>query len=155
MENCSAEDFFKGLCKTDDSQTISTEQKDNMISNIVDNIINGKLNSLLNEIVSGEKEDFYIKEDDIIFQITTTDNQNNNEYNNVSTINLGECEDTLKGIYGIDPNDSLIILKIDYFMEGLKIPIIGYEVFHPKNKSKLNLDYCKDFLINYNMAKRI
>ena len=155
MENCSAEDFFKGLCKTDDSQTISTEQKDNMISNIVDNIINGNLNSLLNEIVSGEKEDFYIKEDDIIFQITTTDNQNNNEYNNVSTINLGECEDTLKGIYGIDPNDSLIILKIDYFMEGLKIPIIGYEVFHPKNKSKLNLDYCKDFLINYNIPVSI
>ena len=155
MENCSAEDFFKGLCKTDDSQAISTEQKDNMINNIVDNIINGNLNSLLDEIVSGEKEDFYIKEDDIIFQITTTDNQNNNEYNNVSTINLGECEDTLKGIYGLDPNDSLIILKIDYFMEGLKIPIIGYEVFHPKNKSKLNLDYCKDFLINYNIPVSI
>ena len=35
------------------------------------------------------------------------------------------------------------------------IPIIGYEVFHPENKSKLNLDYCKDFLINYNIPVSI
>ena len=154
MENCKAEDFFKGLCQTS-NQTLSIENKDNMINNIVDNIINGNLNSLLSDIMSGEKNDFYIKEDDIIFQITTTDNQNNNEYNNVSTISLGECEDKLKEIYKIDPNDSLIILKIDYFMEGLMIPIIGYEVFHPTNKSKLNLDYCKDFLINYNIPVSI
>jgi hypothetical protein len=40
-------------------------------------------------------------------------------------------------------------------MEGLLIPIIGYEVFHPKNKSKLNLDYCKDILINYNIPVSI
>ena len=154
MEGCSTEDFFKGLCNTD-NKTLSTEKKDSIINNIVDNIINGNLNNLLNEIISGEKEDLFIKEDDVIFQITTTDHQNNNEYNNVSTINLGECEATLKQKYGIDPNDSLIILKIDYFMEGLMIPIIGYEVFHPKNKSKLNLDYCKDFLINYNIPVSI
>ena len=154
MENCKPEDFFKGLCQTS-NQTLSIENKDNMINNIVDNIINGNLNSLLTDIISGEKNDFYIKEDDIIFQITTTDNQNNNEYSNVSTISLGECEDKLKEIYKIDPNDSLIILKIDYFMEGLMIPIIGYEVFHPINKSKLNLDYCKDFLINYNIPVSI
>ena len=154
IEGCSTENFFKGLCNID-NQTLSTEKKDSMINNIVDNIINGKLNTLLDEIVSGKQEDLFIKEDDVIFQITTTDHQNNNEYNNVSTINLGECEDTLKEIYGIAPNDSLIILKIDYFMEGLKIPIIGYEVFHPENKSKLNLDYCKDFLINYNIPVSI
>ena len=154
MENCKAVDFFKGLCQTN-NQTLSIENKDNMINNIVENIINGNLDTLLSDIVSGDKNDFYIKEDDIIFQITTTENQNNNEYNNVSTINLGECENTLKGIYGIDPNASLIILKIDYFMEGLMIPIIGYEVFHPENKSKLNLDYCKDILINYNIPVSI
>ena len=154
-EGCSTEDFFKGLCNIDNNSNLSTEKKDSMINNVVDNIIKGNLNSLLDEIVSGEKEDLIIKEDDVIFQITTTDNQNNNEYNNASTINLGKCETTLKSIYGIDLNDSLIILKIDYFMEGLMIPIIGYEVFHPKNKSKLNLDYCKDFLINYNIPVSI
>ena len=154
MDNCSTEDFFKGKCQSG-NQTLSTEKKDNMISNIVDNIISGNLNNLLDDIASGETNDFYIKEDDVIFQITTTENQDNDEYNNVSTIHLGECEDVLKQTYGIDPNASLIILKIDYFMEGLQIPIIGYEVFHPENKSKLNLDFCKDILINYNIPVSI
>ena len=154
MDNCSTEDFFKGKCQSS-NQTLSTEKKDNMINNIVDNIISGNLNDLLDDIASGETKDFYIKEDDVIFQITTTENQDNDEYNNVSTIHLGKCEDILKQRYGIDPNASLIILKIDYFMEGLQIPIIGYEVFHPEDKSKLDLDYCKDILINYNIPVSI
>ena len=154
MDNCSTEDFFKGKCQSG-NQTLTTEKKDSMISNIVDNIIRGNLNTLLDDIASGETNDFYIKEDDVIFQITTTENQDNDEYNNVSTIHLGKCEDILKEKYGIAPNASLIILKIDYFMEGLQIPIIGYEVFHPENKSKLNLDYCKDILINYNIPVSI
>ena len=151
VENCTSKDFFKGLCLLD-NETLTTEKKDNIITNIVDNIINRNLDSLLDEILSSnDKKDFYLKEDDIIFEIKTTENQNNKEYDNISTIYLGECESVLKDKYGISPNDSLIILKIDYFMEGLLIPIIGYEVFHPKNKSKLNLDYCKDILINYNI----
>ena len=154
MENCKAEEFFKGLCETD-NKDLSIENKDNMITNIVNNIINGNLNSLLSEIVNGDKNDYIIKEDDVIFQITTTENQNNNEYNNVSTIGLGECENELKRVYNISKNDSLIILKIDYFMEGLLFPVIGYEVFHPVNKSKLDLSYCKDFLINYNIPVSI
>ena len=154
LDNCKAEDFFKGLCP-ESNQTLTTEKKDNMINTIVDNMITGNLKDLLNEIVSGEANDFFIKEDDVIFQITTTDNQRDNEYNNVSTINLGECETVLKEKYDLEENDTLIILKIDYFMEGLLIPIIGYEVFHPKNKSKLNLDYCKDILINYNIPVSI
>ena len=154
MENCTTEDFFKGLCDTE-NKILSTETKDNMINVIIDNIISGNLNDLLTEITTGEKNDFYIKEDDVIFQITTTENQNNKEYNNVSTINLGECEDVLKDKYGISKNLSLIILKIDYFMEGLLIPIIGYEVFDPITKIKLNLSYCQDFLINYNIPVSI
>lgn len=129
MENCSTKDFFKGLCQID-NQTLSAETKDNMINNIVESIINGELDYLISEIANGASNDYCIKVDNIMFQITTTDNQNNNEYNNISTINLGECEDILKDKYGIDPNDSLIILKIDYFKEGLLIPVIGYDIFH-------------------------
>ena len=153
MKNCSAEDFFKGKCETQ-SDNLSTENKDDIINNIIDNIISGNLNSLLSDVTENNK-DFVIKEDDVIFQITTTDNQNNNEYNNISNIQLGKCEDELKRIYNISKNESLIILKIDYFMPDLLIPIIGYEVFHPENKSKLDLSYCKDFLINYNIPVSI
>ena len=136
FENCEVKDFFEKACHTGDGK-LTIETKDYIINNIIDNIISGNLNILLSKIISGESNDYILKEDDVIFQITTTDNQNNIEYENVSTINLGQCEDILKKKYGI--NGSLIIFKIDYFMKGLLIPIIGYEVFDPVNKSKLNL----------------
>ena len=153
MGNCSIENYFKGICGTS-NQTISNENKDTIINDIVENIISGNLKTILSDVTENN-EDFYIKVDDVIFQITTTDNQNNKEYNNISNIQLGECEDELKRIYNISKNESLIILKIDYFMPGLLIPVIGYEVFHPKNKSKLDLSYCEDFLINYNIPVSI
>ena len=153
MGNCSLENYFKGECLTS-NQTLTNENKDIIITDIVDNIISGNLNSILSNVTENN-EDYYIKEDDVIFQITTSDNQNNKEYNNISNIQLGECEDELKRIYKISKNESLIILKIDYFMPGLLIPVIGYEVFHPKNRIKLDLSYCQDFLINYNIPVSI
>jgi len=45
----------------------------------------------------------------------------------------------------------LIIFKIDYFSPDTLIPIIGYEIYHPVNKSKLDLKYCKDILIKLNI----
>ena len=154
IEGCTAEDFLTGLC---DLKTVelTTENKDKMINNIVENIVNGNLDSLISEIISGESPGLFIQEDDIIFQLTTTENQLKDEYNNISTIDLGGCEDELKFRYGINPEDSLIILKVDYFMEGLLIPIIGYEIFDPTNKTKLNLSYCKDYQINYNIPVKI
>ena len=153
VEGCTSEDFFNGLCDLG-TEELSVESKDKIINSIVENIENGNLDSILEEVISEEK-DFFIQQDDIIFQITTTQNQNKNEYNNISTIDLGDCEGELKSRYGINPNDSLIILKIDYFMEGLNIPIIGYEVFDPSNRTRLNLSYCKDFQINYNIPVSI
>ena len=129
--------------------------KDDIISNIKEDIINHKLDYLLTNVTEGNKEDLYIKDQDILYQITTTDNQNNNIYNNISSIKLGECENILKSIYNIDKNLSLIIFKIDYYLEGLLIPIIGYEVYHPINKSKLNLSYCNETLISYNIPVSI
>ena len=83
--------------KITQNEILSTENKDNIINNIIDNIISGNLNTLLSDVTENN-EDFYIKEDDIIFQITTTDNQNNNEYNNISSIQLGKCEEEYKRI---------------------------------------------------------
>ena len=68
---------------------------------------------------------------------------------------MGECENILKDKYDIDKNEALIIVKIDYFKPDSLIPIIGYEVFHPKNKSKLNLSYCENELINLNIPVNI
>ena len=149
--NWSSGNFFIGLIEKKELNL----SKDNIIDNIKDDIINHKMDYLLSNVTAGNKEDLYIKDEDISYQITTTDNQNNNIYNNISTIKLGECENILKKIYDIDRNLSLIIFKIDYYLEGLLIPIIGYDVYHPKNKSKLNLSYCNETSISYNIPVSI
>ena len=122
------------------------KNKDQVIETIENYIINGLLDSLLSNLIDGEKKDIIIPNEDIIYQITSTENQKNQKKKNMneSTIELGECEKTLRQIYNINDSIPLIILKVDYFRKDLLIPIIGYQVFHPVNKSKLNLNYCRN-----------
>jgi hypothetical protein len=62
---------------------------------------------------------------------------------NIPSINLGECENILKEKYIIDKNKSLLILKPEKYMNGSLFPVIQYEVYHPINKSKLDLNFCE------------
>ena len=149
-QNFSSINFFKN------NKNINNEDlnNDKIIELIKNDLLNGSLNSLL-ENVTKLKQDLIVENNDIIFQITTTENQKNKNYSNISNINLGLCEDRLKTIYGIDKNLSLIILKIDYFMSGLLIPVIGYEIYHPINNSQLDLKYCEDILVKINIPVSI
>ena len=49
----------------------------------------------------------------------------------------------------------LIIIKIDYYSKDTKIPIIGYEIYHPVTKEKLDLSCCKDIFIQLNIPVNI
>ena len=89
------------------------------------------------------------------YQMTTSEFQKNNTNKNISTINLGDCETKLKKEYKIDPSLPLIIFKIDYFSPDTSIPIIGYEIYHPITKEKLNLTICEDILIQLNIPVNI
>ena len=109
----------------------------------------------MSNVEDGEKEDLLIKAYNVTYQITTTDNQNNKKYSNISTIKLQDCEDILKRQNNIDSNKSLIIFKIDYYMDGLSIPVIGYEVYHPDTKVQLNLSECENALIDLDIPVSI
>jgi hypothetical protein len=150
--NWTAENFFLGLYyySEDEEKALS---KDDIIKYIREDIIKHHLDDLISDVIK-EKEDKIIQEENALYQITTSENQNNNKYTNVSSIKLGECEDILKDVYDCK-NETLIILKIDYQITGLLIPIIGYEVYHPRNKSKLDLSYCDQSKINYNIPVKI
>ena len=148
----SSKKFFK------ESQKINIEnpeKKDEIINNIREDLMKGNLDSLLGNVTGGEKQDLFAKDNDLIYQITTTENQQNNAYSNISTINLGVCEQTLRGIYNINDSFPLIILKIDYYMSGILIPVIGYEVYHPINKSQLDLNFCNDSRVKMNISVSI
>ena len=146
------ENFFKESLQKNNEES---KNKDEIIKNIKKEIINGSLDSLISDIINGTKQDLIAEYKDIVYQITTTENQIYNTYDNISTINLGECEDKLKTIYEIDKNLSLIILKIEYKMDGLLIPIIGYEIYHPNNKSQLDLNHCNDTNVKINIPVSI
>ena len=144
-----------------------TNNIDNNIINIINNtkniknyfkkyfnneIINNNLEIIIFNLTNRNKEDFIIKEKDILYQITSSEIQNNKEYRNISKIILGQCENILKKEYEIDDNQTLIIFKIDYYKSDSLIPIIGYEIFDQELKQKLDLNYCKNENININLS---
>ena len=129
-------------------------EKKKMISSFQEQIQNGDIDSLLKNI-SETKDDYVQREDDILLQITTSENQKNNQKGNISSINLGHCEDRLKEKYGINETIPLIIFKVDYYSPDSLIPKIAYEIYHPLNKSKLDLKYCEDILIKLNIPVSI
>ena len=115
------------------------------------------LNLLTKEmlILSKQKEwnDFYYSEKNILYTMTKTSNQKNNfGKGNLTYIDLGKCEAKLKQEYGIPLNDDLYILKIDVYLEGMKIPKVEYEVYYPlygkNNLTKLDLSKCQGIKID-------
>ena len=148
VKKCKIADLFSGTCSTDNPNENTKEEN---INNIKKGIEEHSIDDLLDNIVKEKGEDLIISEKDIKYTITSTANQDNNKNNNISTIKLGKCENILKNKYNISINDSLLILKLDIFKEGMLTPIIEYEVYHPETKDKLNLEYCKNTPININL----
>ena len=138
---CSPINFLNNICKINNN---NIECKDDMINNIRNALSNGSFDSLISDIILNKTEDLIAKENDIIYQITSSDNQNKIKYKNISTVKLGACEKKLRKVYNISEKDPLIIFKFEYFEEGLLIPIIEYEVYNIKEKVRLNLNNCKD-----------
>ena len=142
---CSAFNFLNKVCKGRNNSKII---KINIINNIRNDIMKGKLESLLSKIKNDKKEDIVIFEEDITYQITSSYNQNNKKYENTSLMIFTKCEKKLKSYYDILDNETLIIFKIDVYEEGLLMPIVEYEIYHPNNYTRLDLSICNEFNIN-------
>ena len=146
------EGFFKRFCeiKNDDVNL----NKNEIVEALVQEFNKGTLNKLLPDVISGN--DIVIEKKDIIFQITTTINQIYNNYNNLSTIDLNECENKLRELYNIEVNAPLFMLKIDSYNENSPIQV-EYEVCHHNENNNeffaLSLEICKDIKININLPK--
>ena len=153
IEICTAEEFLNKKCKINNKNNVTAQ--DYIINSIKTEISNGSLYSIISNVIDGEKKDYIIDDFDSIYQITSSENQNNNEYTNISSIKLGDCEEKLKNKYKIDYNDSLIIFKVDLIEEGLKIPIIEYEIYHPYTLEKLELDCCYETKIEISIPFNI
>ena len=99
-------------------------------------------------LVKGYDEIFKI--DKMIVALTTQNNQRNNLYNNMSSIDLGKCEKLLKNYYNISYNDTLYMIKIDFIQDGLNITKVEFNIYHKLSGNKLeklNKSICENNLI--------
>ena len=144
LNECSGIDFFNNICGF---RKNTDHNSDLMIAIIQNEIEAGLMNSSIEKLLYGNESEFMVQEKDISFLITVSKKAKINKNLRTSSISLGDCEDILKKVYGIDKNQSLIIFQFDYYTNNSLIPVIGYELFHPINKSKLNLSYCEDQLV--------
>ena len=85
----------------------------------------------------------------ITYQFTTLSNKN--IYDNLTYIDIQDCENFLKKQNDIDENEELIMFKIEYFLEEFKIPNIEYIVYTINGKKELNISECNsmNFIYSY------
>ena len=91
-------------------------------------------------------EDEIFEDEKMSVTLTTTHNQKKNINNNMTIIDLGECELLLRQEYNISNNEPLFMKKIDVFQEGMKIPRVEYNVYSKlkgSNLERLNLSICQ------------
>ncbi len=110
--------------------------------------LNNIYNSLKNKLINKECNRTLIKAKNIIFQISELTQQLNPLYQNISLINLEECENRIKEKYNIPSNKSLIIFKIHIIDNNLLSTYVQYEVFNPIDFKKINLSICSDIKIS-------
>ena len=147
-QECNSIDFFSDMCTINNN---NIKSQSILIENILRGIQDGLMDELLLEIIN-DKKDLIKVEYNTTYQITSSFNQNNIEYKNISIIKLGECENILKEKYNILENETLIIFKIEKKIKGLLIPLIEYKILNPKTKEQLDLNYCKNDDINISIS---
>ena len=114
--------------------TMRNEQIGIIFNHIIENI-------LKNEDYNNENT--IIKTENVVFQLSTFEDQKDNLDPSISTIDLGKCESLLKTENGITEEDSLLIIKTDIKNEDLTSTYVQYEIYHPYELEPLNLDVCK------------
>ena len=103
-------------------------------------------------------EDQVITTEKMTITLSTTQNQMNNTNNNMTLLDLGECETLLRNHYNISNNKFLYMKKMEVKQEGMKIPKIEYSVYYKSKENKLeklNLSVCEDSKITLSIPGEI
>ena len=132
-------------------ENMSNERQIEYYDNIINNIEKVMPNYDTSEIDKGQDE--VIEVGKTTWTFTSVDNQKNNINKNVSIIDLGDCEISLRQHYNIPKSQKLYIKKIDIVQDGMKASKVEYDVYcrlFGTNLIKLNLTACaKDKILIY------
>ena len=146
VASCTIMERKNKLCVTDYEVNRTVSELQNLVqTNIKEDLIDK-----FNFSVITNNETVVIEEINSIYEITSTSNKNKNS--KTSSIELGQCEYTLKEYYNIPEKEPLIIYKIDTKVEGKTGPSVLYQVFYPliePNKLEpLDLTVCEGEIID-------
>ena len=128
--NCSVDDLITNKCPSD----------------IINDQITDIYNKLLGQIKSNRS--LTISTEKVIFQISTLQEQKSNDNPNISSIDLGKCEEKIKNSRNLTEEDHLIVYKIDIKNEDLSTTYVQYEIYDPKTYDYINLEICEGIFIN-------
>ena len=123
------------------------KEQDIFLNNIELEFISENYNT--SDLDSGKET--IIENDKMIITLTTSENQKNNTNNNMTSIDLGDCELEIRKYYNISDDRKLYIKKIDIEQSGYKIPKVEYDIYCKLNYTnliKLNLSVCSDIKID-------
>ena len=119
-----------------------------MENNQVEEIYKHIKENILNEDYKGENT--VIKTENVVFQLSKLETQKNDDNPDISSIDLGECENILKEKNGIPFEESLLIIKTDIKNDDLSITNVQYEIYNPITLDKLDMNLCKEVKIIVN-----
>ena len=164
-KNKEIKSIIKDLLKYEKNETVikdkekAKEEEIKYYDTILENIETGFTSEDYDTSNLDKGEDEVIETEKMTVTFTTTDNQKkNNISNNMTTIDLGECETLLREFYNISKNEILYMKKIDIFQEGMKMPKIEYDVYSKLSGNKLeklNLSVCSNSKISLSVPVEI
>ena len=111
--------------------------------------------NLLNLNYTKYKENKIIITENIIIQLSTIEDQENSDNNDISNIYFGKCEEILKIKNNIPISEQLIVYKTDIKSEDLSVTYVVYEVYHPFSLIKLDLSVCSEVEISINIPIKL
>ena len=149
VSNCTIIDRRDEECVTNYFGNRSNfEIQDKILTDIEDHLTSNTFNfTMIND------ENIIIKEKDTNYELTTTNKKTSNSI--TSSIDLAQCEETLRDYYSISPDKILYLLKYDVFLPGKEGPTVEYRVYYPlenpNNLELLDLTICegKAIVVSY------
>ena len=132
---------------------------DQIFNNECENIKmnSGQVSEIYDKLKNNMKTVYYngtnkiIQTENVVFQLSTLEDQKNNEKLGISSIDLGKCQNILREKYNISNDDPLIILKTDIKSPDLSSTNVQYEIYEPYNFTLLNLVDCSNEKIQINV----
>jgi len=141
-EICSNNNILENNC----SQKINENQTADIYDILKEEILSGKYNQTKNNI---------IKTKNVIFQVSTIEEQQNNEDQKASSIEFDECEKIIREKYNISNQYKLIMLKLDILSDDLSSRYVQYEIYDPITLRHIPLDICENVSIIINTPNNL